>query len=215
MALASTSSTLAAVAGAAAALGVALWVRSQRRHPSPFPYAQRWLLLPLPYLSVARLRRLLEPRPGERLLEVGAGTGRHAIPVAAALRPNGSLEALDVQREMVDHLARRAGERGLENVTATEADAHRLPYGDDTFDGAYLITVLGEIPDQAAALRELFRVLKPNGRLVVGESPLDPHVVSLRALRARAEAAGFRFDRRLGPPALGYLARFSKPAPSG
>ena len=67
--------------------------------------------------------------------------------------------------------------------------------------------MLGEIPDQDAALRELARVLKPGGRLVVGELFGDPHYVGpRRCARARAARAS-RFERRVGTP-LGYFARF-------
>lgn len=69
------------------------------------------------------------------------------------------------------------------------------------------MTVLGEIPDQEAALRELARVVKPRGRVVVGELFGDPHWVSPSRLRERAERSGLRFERRLGSP-LGYFARF-------
>jgi SAM-dependent methyltransferase len=60
---------------------------------------------------------------------------------------------------MLDELMRRATQAGITNIAATHADARRLPFSNDTFDGAYLISVLGEIPDQEAALRELRRVL--------------------------------------------------------
>jgi hypothetical protein len=66
--------------------------------------------------------------------------------------------------------------------------------------------VLGEIPDQDAALREVARVLKPEGRLVVGELFGDPHFTSLGALERRAGAAGLRLERRSGPR-FGYFAR--------
>ena len=118
--------------------------------------------------------------------------------MAEWLAPGGRLDVLDVQQEMLDHTLRRAAEQGIDNITPARADARELPYPDDSFDGAYLVTVLGEIPDQDAALRELRRVVKPGGRIVVGELFGDPHMVTHGALARRAEAAGLRVDRRLG-----------------
>ena len=150
-------------AGATAA--AALW---WRRNPSACPYNQRfWVEAPHPLITRPRLRAALEPRPGERLLEVGPGTGYYALPVAGWLAPGGTLEILDVQREMLDHTLRRAAEQGRDGIVATQADARSMPYDDASFDAAYLVTVLGEIPDQDAALRELQRVVRPGGRVVV------------------------------------------------
>jgi ubiquinone/menaquinone biosynthesis C-methylase UbiE len=179
-----------------AVLGAAIWWRT---HPSACPYSQRfWVEAPHPFITRARLREILEPRAGERLLEVGPGTGYYSLPVAEWLSPGGSLDVLDVQQEMLDHTLRRAREEGIANITATRADACELPYGDDSFDGAYLVTVLGEIPDQDAALRELRRVVRPGGRIVVGELFGDPHMVTHSALAQRAGDAGLRVERKLG-----------------
>src|SRR4029077_11641014 len=122
---------------------------------------------------------------------------------------DGRLDIFDLQPEMLDHTLRGADERGLANVTATQGDATRLPFDDASFDAAYLVTVLGEVPDQDAALRELARVLNPSGRLIVGELVGDPHYVRLAPLRLRASGAGLVFERRVGN-ALGYFARFTK-----
>jgi ubiquinone/menaquinone biosynthesis C-methylase UbiE len=188
---------LALLAGAVV-LGAAAW---WRRHPSACPYSQRfWIEAPHPFITRERLREILAPQPGERLLEVGPGTGYYALPVAEWLAPGGRLDVLDVQQEMLDHTLRRAREHGIDNITPTLADARELPYADDSFDGAYLVTVLGEIPDQDAALRELARVVKPGGRVVVGELFGDPHMVTHSALAARADAAGLQVDRKLGGP---------------
>ena len=100
---------------------------------------------------------------------------------------------------------KRQGEAGLSNVVPTQGDAQSLPYEDDRFDGAYLATVLGEIPDPSAAVRELARVVRPGGRIAVGELFGDPHMVTERALRAHADAAGLQFERRCGPP-FGFFA---------
>jgi ubiquinone/menaquinone biosynthesis C-methylase UbiE len=152
---------------------------------------------------------MLSPESGQRVLEVGPGTGYYSLSAARRLEPEGTLDILDIQQEMLDHTMRRARERGLTNVTASQGDAGRLPYHDATFDAAFLVTVLGEIPDQDAALGELARVLKPGGRLVVGELFGDPHWVSPARLRRRAEAAGLSFVRRAGSP-TGYFARFER-----
>jgi ubiquinone/menaquinone biosynthesis C-methylase UbiE len=180
-----------------------------RRNPSACPYSQRfWVEAPHPFITRARLREALEPRAGERMLEVGPGTGYYSLDVAGWISPGGSLDVLDIQQEMLDHTMRRAVEAGVANITASQADARELPYADDSFDAAYLVTVLGEIPDQDAALRELHRVIRPGGRLVVGELMGDPHMVTLGKLRERGEAAGFRFERRVGN-AIGFFARFA------
>jgi ubiquinone/menaquinone biosynthesis C-methylase UbiE len=195
----------AAALAAGAVGGAALW---WRRHPSACPYGQRfWIEAPHPFITRSRLREALRPEPGETLLEVGPGTGYYTLAIAAALGAVGRLHVLDLQREMLDHVGRRAAERGVANVVPQQGDARRLPYEDGTFDGAFLVAVLGEIPDQDAALRELRRVLKPGGRLVVGELLGDPHMVGERALRRRAGAVGLDFERRVGPP-FGYFAVF-------
>jgi SAM-dependent methyltransferase len=92
-------------------------------------------------------------------------------------------------------------------VVAKLGNGASLPYPEDDFDAAFLVTVLGEIPDPKAALRELRRVLKPTGRLVVGEIFFDPDFSRLGWLVKQAEAAGLRFERRSGPRSA-YLARF-------
>lgn len=192
--------------GAGAVLGAALW---WRRNPSACPYSQRfWVEAPHPFITRARLKEILEPQAGERILEVGPGTGYYTLPVAKWVGPQGTVQILDVQQEMLDHTIAQAAKRGVANLVAARGDAREMPYEDATFDAAYLATVLGEIPDQDAALRELRRVLKPEGRLVVGELMGDPHMVRLGPLRRRGEAAGLRFERRLGSP-LGYFARFA------
>jgi SAM-dependent methyltransferase len=197
------------IAAALAVAAAALW---WRRNPSACPYNQRfWVQAPHPFITLERLREVLAPQPGERVLEVGPGTGYYTLEMAEWVGPEGSVEILDVQQEMLDHTIGRANESGLQNLTPTLADATAMPYEDDGFDAAFLVTVLGETPDQDAVMRELARVLKPGGRLVVGELMGDPHYVGLKPMRLRAAGAGLEFERRSGN-ALGFFARFSKPA---
>lgn len=204
-------STLRAIA---ALLGLTLlaglgYVLRWRSNPSPCPYAQRHAInLPRPVITRSRLRDVLEPRPGERILEVGPGTGYYTGTVAQAIEPSGTLHAVDVQPEMVEHLRTQLRQEENSTVEPIGGDARSLPYPDDTFDAAYLVLVLGEIPDQERTLNELERVLKPDGRLVVGESLPDPHFVRFEQLRRRVERRGLAFEARVGTRA-GYFARFN------
>src|SRR3954453_17219509 len=106
----------------AAVVAAALW---WRKHPSACPYNQRfWVQAPHPLITRERLRRVLEPAPGERVLEIGPGTGYYTLPLADWRGPDGRLEILDLQPEMLDHTLRRAAEAGVgDRVHATRGDA--------------------------------------------------------------------------------------------
>ncbi len=101
----------------------------------------------------------------------------------------------------------RARRRGILNVLPTRGDGASLPYEDSSFDAVYLVSVLGEIPDPEAALREFRRVLKPTGRLVVGEIFVDPDFPRLGWLVQRARAAGLELECRTGGR-FAYYASF-------
>jgi SAM-dependent methyltransferase len=194
----------ALVIAGAGLLAAAYW---WRKHPSACPYGQRfWVEAPHPLITRQRLRRVLEPASGERILEVGPGTGYYTLDLAEWVRPEGRVDIFDLQREMLDHTLRRVGERGIVNVHDAQGDARDLPYEDASFDAVLLVAVLGEIPDPGAAMAEVARVLRPSGRAVVGELAGDPHFVAPGALRRRGEAAGLRLELRDGPP-FGYFAR--------
>lgn len=196
-----------AVASIAIVLGftTTLWAR---RNPSPMPHFFRFVLA-LTRLGTPHLQGLLQPKAGERFLEVGPGTGHNAITLARALLPEGEIEVLDVQQEMLDAVMERARRAGSANVFAKHGDARHLPFPDESFDAAYLSAVLGEIPDRAMALRELHRVLKPASRLVIAEILIDPDFISSRRLRYEVTQAGFLFERSIGAW-FAYAVRFRR-----
>jgi ubiquinone/menaquinone biosynthesis C-methylase UbiE len=180
-----------------------------RRHPSALPYRLRFFLaVPRRALRRERLLAILRPEKDERVLEVGPGTGYYTFAVAEALQ-TGRLDILDIQQDYLDHVSRAAEARGADNIVPMVGDASSLSYESDNFDAVFLVSVLGEIPDEGGALREFARVLRPQGRLVIGESLLggDPHAILFSRLRERVEPFGFRFERRLGN-AVSYFALF-------
>ena len=200
-----------ALLGAAAVgtLAAALW---WRKNPSACPYGQRfWVEAPHPIISRDRLRTVLRPEPGERLLEIGVGTGYYSLDLAEWVGPDGTLELFDLQQKFLDHVMRGAAERGLSNLIPTQGDATALPYEDDSVDAAILTAVLGEIPDAAAALREIRRVLKPGGRLVVGELFGDPHFTTRASLERMGGEAGLRLEETSGNW-FGFFARLAPQA---
>ena len=196
-------------AGALATLAAALW---WRKNPSACPYGQRfWVEAPHPIITRERLREVLAPEPGERLLEIGPGVGYYTLDMAEWVGPDGTVEIFDLQQEFLDHTSNRAAERGLANVVPTQGDATALAYEDDSVDAVVLTAVLGEIPDTDAALREIQRVLKPGGRLVVGELFGDPHFTTLSSLKSKSGEAGLSYADHSGNW-FGYFARL---APAG
>ena len=193
-------------AAALATLGAALW---WRKNPSACPYGQRfWVEAPHPVITRERLRSILRPEPGERILEIGPGVGYYTLDMAAWVGPEGKVEIFDLQQEFLDHTVGRAGEQGLTNVIPTQGDATALPYEDDSMDAVALTAVLGEIPDPVAALREIARVLKPDGRLIVGELFGDPHFTTIGNLESQSAEAGLRLEGRSGNW-FAYFARLS------
>jgi ubiquinone/menaquinone biosynthesis C-methylase UbiE len=184
------------------------YVVRQRKDPSACPYGLSFSLdLPHPSVTRPRLREMLSPEPSQRVLEVGPGTGYYALQAARWLEPGGTLDILDIQQEMLDHTMHRARALGVSNIVPTQGDAQALPYPDGHFDATYLVATLGEVPDKGRALRELRRVLKSGGRLVVGEVLLDPHRVSFGELSGLTDAAGLEHERTL-KGTLGYFAAF-------
>lgn len=142
-----------------------------------------------------------------RVLELGPGPGYFSITVARQLT-RGRLELCDLQPEMLARVWRRLIRAGVGNAGLICADATALPYRSASFGGAFLITVIGEVTDSAACLRELRRVLRSGGVLSISETRTDPDFVALDELKALARAAGFEFARSFGGEA-NYTANFT------
>jgi 2-polyprenyl-3-methyl-5-hydroxy-6-metoxy-1,4-benzoquinol methylase len=131
-------------------------------------------------------------RPGMQVLDVGCGPGRVAVPAALAVGPQGVVLALDLQPAMLRRARARAEAAGVHNMEFLQAGIGEGKLQQARFDRAILSTVLGEIPDRRAALREIFEALKPGGVLAISEVIYDPHFQRRAALLQLALPLGFR-----------------------
>jgi ubiquinone/menaquinone biosynthesis C-methylase UbiE len=111
------------------------------------------------------VRAALAAAPGERILDVGCGPGFYCAELLDEVGADGRIVGLDGSPHMLA-LARRRCE-GHDNVEFHEADATALPVADASFDGAICVQVLEYVADTPSGLAELYRVLRPGGRVVV------------------------------------------------
>jgi arsenite methyltransferase len=107
--------------------------------------------------------------PGVRVVDVGCGAGIDSLIAAKKVGPEGRVIGVDMTPSMLEKASRAAREMGLENVEFREGYAEALPVEDGWADVVISNGVLNLMPDKAAALEEMSRVLKPNGRLQVGD----------------------------------------------
>lgn len=197
----------------AAALTGICWLWRVRSWPCP-----SWLvpLLENPYFqAVAGAERLLDragARSGMRILDAGCGPGRLTLPAARRVGDAGHVVALDVQSKMLERLRHRLEREKLGNVEPLLAGLGDGGLPVDTFDVAFLVTVLGEVPDKVTALREIHASLRPGAVLSVTEVLPDPHYQTVRRLRALAEQTGFE-EQRLFQGRLAYTLNLVKPRP--
>ncbi len=190
-----------------------IWLRERYGRGGPIPVSQAGALL-------HPLRRWVHPvpatlekfrlRPGDTVLELGPGPGYFTIEAARMVGPSGRIVCLDLQPGMIEMLARRLGEQGAANAHPLLGDATRLPLADASADAAFLVTVLGEIPDRPAALRELRRVLRPGAVLSFTETLTDPDYVLQGSLRDICRLAGFQ-ELECRREVTGYTMSFVAP----
>ncbi|HEY0591810.1 MAG TPA: bifunctional demethylmenaquinone methyltransferase/2-methoxy-6-polyprenyl-1,4-benzoquinol methylase UbiE [Thermoanaerobaculia bacterium] len=115
-----------------------------------------------------RLVRWSGARPGERILDCATGTGDLAIAFARAVGPAGEVVGTDFSAEMLAPAPEKARRRGV-SVRFERADVTALPYADASFDVASIAFGIRNVADRVAGLREMARVVRPGGRVMVLE----------------------------------------------
>ncbi|WP_083527996.1 demethylmenaquinone methyltransferase [Curtobacterium ammoniigenes] len=110
--------------------------------------------------------RAIDPQPGEKVLDIAAGTGTSS---AAIAKRGATVTALDLSEGMLE-----VGRSRHPEIEFVHGDAESLPFPDDTFDAVTISFGLRNVNDPIQALAEMVRVLKPGGRLVVCEFSTPP-----------------------------------------
>ena len=109
------------------------------------------------------------PSPGENVVDVGCGAGIDSLIAAKFVAPTGEVVGIDMTPAMVERAHRSAAEAGIAHVAFRHGVAEALPVDDAWADLVISNGVLNLFPDKLAGLREMARVLKPGGRLQVGD----------------------------------------------
>ncbi|AFM23006.1 methylase involved in ubiquinone/menaquinone biosynthesis [Desulfomonile tiedjei DSM 6799] len=110
--------------------------------------------------------------PGESVLDIGCGGGTDALVAAIMTGPTGRVVGIDLSSEMLGRAWENLSRTDLKNVSFQECSAEDLPFRDADFDVVISSGAFNLIPDKPKALKEVLRVLKPGGHLVVADQVL-------------------------------------------
>ena len=137
-------------------------------------YADAWLV-GIPESSIESFAGTGNPfslgmlGPGEHVVDVGCGAGIDSLIAASMIGPDGQVIGVDMTPAMLEKGRRSAGEAGLNNVAFRKGYGEALPIPDGWADVVISNGVLNLFPDKSAGLREMAHVLKPGGRLQIGD----------------------------------------------
>ncbi|HSV39707.1 MAG TPA: methyltransferase domain-containing protein [Nocardioidaceae bacterium] len=162
---------------------------------------------------------ILDPQPGERVLDIGSGPGLLAAAIAGRVGESGAVHGIDLSEPMIAHAAHLETGPGTAPMTFALGDATKLDFPDQNFEAVVSTQVFEYVPDIVTALAEVHRVLAPGGRVLILDTDWDSvvwhtsdrerhaRVMSAweehladpwlpRTLARRLESAGLRVDRQ-------------------
>ena len=140
----------------------------------------------------ANIIKSLELQQGMNVLDAGCGPGRITIPMAQKVGSQGTIFALDIQKEMLEWVKEKAHTANLNNIIFICVGLGDGKLEQNKYDRATLVTVLGEILNQKKALQEIFNALKPGAILSITETLFDPHYQRFSVILNLAQQVGFQ-----------------------
>jgi ubiquinone/menaquinone biosynthesis C-methylase UbiE len=161
----------------------------------------------------------LQLSPGMRVADIGAGTGYIARRIARAVGPNGRVDAVDVQPQMIEALTRLAAQEGLAQIRPVLGGVDDVRLAPSTVDLAIMVDVYHELEFPREVLASVVRAVKPGGRVVFveyrGEDPKVPikplHKMTVAQLRREASVHPLVLERVADPLPWQHIVVFRRP----
>lgn len=148
--------------------------------------------------------------PSMHIADFGAGSGAFTLALARVLTENGKVYAIEVQKELLTRIRTSAQKEGLTNVETVWGNIEKKggsKLADHALDGVLVSNVLFQVPDRDGLLQEVFRVLKPGGKVYIidwsdsfgGMGPTSDAVIGKNAARALIEKNHFTYEKDFDP----------------
>ncbi|MGQ9507140.1 MAG: class I SAM-dependent methyltransferase [Candidatus Bathycorpusculaceae bacterium] len=146
-------------------------------------------------ISENPLERLIEIglKEGMTFADIGCTLGFYSFAASQIVGEKGQVYAVDINPDFIAYIAKKTEKRGIKNIKAMVANAQEIALPSESVNIVFLHLVLHDIKDKTAAIKEFYRILKKNGKLVIDEE----NVMVLDVIRKLAEDSGFKFCKRL------------------